>query len=49
VHARHHTESILAPRTGKFIKNGHNVFESGENLLQNGMSVRNRIGTLEFM
>jgi len=26
---------VVAPRTGKIIKNGHNVFEGGENLLQN--------------
>jgi len=27
--------AAIAPRTGKIIKNGPNVFERGENLLQN--------------
>jgi len=27
----------VAPRTSKLIQNGLNVFERGENLLQNGM------------
>jgi len=27
----------VAPRTGKIIKNGVDVFERGENLLQNGV------------
>jgi len=29
--------AAVAPRTGKIIKNGHRVFEKGENLLQNGI------------
>jgi len=29
--------AIIAPCTGKFIKNYHNVFERGENLLQNSI------------
>jgi len=28
---------VVAPRTGKIIKNGLNVFERRENLLKNGM------------
>jgi len=30
--------AAVAPRTSKFIKNGLNVFERRENLLQNGIS-----------
>jgi len=29
--------AVVARRTGKIIKNGLDVFESGENLLQNGI------------
>jgi len=29
--------SLVAPRTGKIIKNSLSVFERGENLLQNGI------------
>jgi len=29
--------AVIAPRTGKIIKNGLGVFESEENLLQNGI------------
>jgi len=29
--------AAVAPRTGKIIKNGLNVFQGGENLLQNGI------------
>jgi len=28
---------VVAPRTGKIIKNGLSVFDRGENLLQNGI------------
>jgi len=28
--------TVVAPRTGKIIKNGRSVFERGEKLLQNG-------------
>jgi len=29
--------AVVAPRTGKIVKNGLHVFESEENLLQNGL------------
>jgi len=29
--------AVVAPRTGKIIKNGLRVFQSGENMLQNGI------------
>jgi len=48
--------AVVAPRTGKIIKHDLNVFERGENLLQNGILhlfyvksiVRNRVTKLEF-
>jgi len=53
VYTRHDADVALAPRTGKIIKNGLNVFERGENLLQNGiqwiLSISNSQGTNKFV
>jgi len=46
--------AVVAPRTGKIIKNDLRLFERGENLIQNGISfcvkpiARNRVAKVEF-